>query len=131
MRNTAFSHIIGKSASDMSIEAWLSLVERCVRDAEAASSNLVASTISATVCCIEKPAHSIWTGLFLSFYSSAGAVSAEVSSFSAGASSALASSEVSSSFFSPGFATVSDRSSKRIVIISSSLGFSIAEILLA
>ena len=25
------------------IEAWLSLVERCVRDAEAASSNLVAS----------------------------------------------------------------------------------------
>ena len=26
------------------IEAWLSLVERCVRDAEAASSNLVAST---------------------------------------------------------------------------------------
>ena len=27
------------------IEAWLSLVERCVRDAEAASSNLVASII--------------------------------------------------------------------------------------
>ena len=27
------------------IEAWLSLVERCVRDAEVASSNLVASTI--------------------------------------------------------------------------------------
>ena len=26
------------------IEAWLSLVERCVRDAEVASSNLVAST---------------------------------------------------------------------------------------
>ena len=26
-------------------EAWLSLVERCVRDAEVASSNLVASTI--------------------------------------------------------------------------------------
>ncbi len=25
------------------VEAWLSLVERCVRDAEAASSNLVAS----------------------------------------------------------------------------------------
>ena len=28
------------------IEAWLSLVERCVRDAEVASSNLVASIIS-------------------------------------------------------------------------------------
>ena len=27
------------------IEAWLSLVERCVRDAEVASSNLVASTL--------------------------------------------------------------------------------------
>ena len=27
------------------IEAWLSLVERCVRDAEAASSNLVASIL--------------------------------------------------------------------------------------
>ena len=27
------------------IEAWLSLVERCVRDAEAASSNLVASMV--------------------------------------------------------------------------------------
>ena len=27
----------------LGIEAWLSLVERCVRDAEAASSNLVAS----------------------------------------------------------------------------------------
>ena len=27
------------------IEAWLSLVERCVRDAEVASSNLVASMI--------------------------------------------------------------------------------------
>lgn len=27
-------------------DAWLSLVERCVRDAEAASSNLVASMVS-------------------------------------------------------------------------------------
>ena len=30
------------------IEAWLSLVERCVRDAEVASSNLVASTYTNT-----------------------------------------------------------------------------------
>ena len=29
-----------------SIEAWLSLVERCVRDAEVASSNLVASILA-------------------------------------------------------------------------------------
>ena len=33
------------------IEAWLSLVERCVRDAEAASSNLVASTYLNTKAC--------------------------------------------------------------------------------
>ncbi len=31
------------------IEAWLSLVERCVRDAEAASSNLVASIFSVVI----------------------------------------------------------------------------------
>ena len=30
--------------ADKEIEAWLSLVERCVRDAEAAGSNPVAST---------------------------------------------------------------------------------------
>ena len=30
--------------TEHNIEAWLSLVERCVRDAEVASSNLVAST---------------------------------------------------------------------------------------
>ena len=33
------------------IEAWLSLVERCVRDAEVASSNLVASTYLNTKAC--------------------------------------------------------------------------------
>ena len=33
-----------KTQSLKDIEAWLSLVERCVRDAEVASSNLVAST---------------------------------------------------------------------------------------
>ena len=32
-------------------EAWLSLVERCVRDAEVASSNLVASTYLNTKAC--------------------------------------------------------------------------------
>ena len=32
------------------IEAWLSLVERCVRDAEVASSNLVASTYKSKAC---------------------------------------------------------------------------------
>ena len=31
-------------------EAWLSLVERCVRDAEAAGSNPVASTESLDLC---------------------------------------------------------------------------------
>ena len=31
-------------------EAWLSLVERCVRDAEVASSNLVASTYKSKAC---------------------------------------------------------------------------------
>ena len=33
-----------KAQKRREIEAWLSLVERCVRDAEVASSNLVAST---------------------------------------------------------------------------------------
>ena len=32
------------SKKKFKIDAWLSLVERCVRDAEVASSNLVAST---------------------------------------------------------------------------------------
>ena len=31
-------------AKNKHIEAWLSLVERCVRDAEVSSSNLIAST---------------------------------------------------------------------------------------
>ena len=31
------------------IDAWLSLVERCVRDAEVAGSNPVASTLESTV----------------------------------------------------------------------------------
>ena len=33
-------------AGDDDIDAWLSLVERCVRDAEAAGSNPVASTLA-------------------------------------------------------------------------------------
>ena len=35
------------------IEAWLSLVERCVRDAEVASSNLVASTENPVSICLQ------------------------------------------------------------------------------
>ena len=35
-----------KTKSLKDIEAWLSLVERCVRDAEVASSNLVASILA-------------------------------------------------------------------------------------
>ena len=33
-----------QSLIEKAIDAWLSLVERCVRDAEVASSNLVATT---------------------------------------------------------------------------------------
>ena len=39
-----FPVFFNQTASQLNIDAWLSLVERCVRDAEVASSNLVAST---------------------------------------------------------------------------------------
>ena len=39
----------------LNIEAWLSLVERCVRDAEAAGSNPVASTIPSVFIGSENP----------------------------------------------------------------------------
>ena len=39
-----FPVFFNQTASQSNIDAWLSLVERCVRDAEVASSNLVAST---------------------------------------------------------------------------------------
>ena len=35
----------GRMRGSCYFEAWLSLVERCVRDAEVASSNLVATTL--------------------------------------------------------------------------------------
>ena len=38
--------LIEKQTAKHRNDAWLSLVERCVRDAEVASSNLVASTFS-------------------------------------------------------------------------------------
>ncbi len=47
MSSVADTSFIGQKDSESGwyFEAWLSLVERCVRDAEVASSNLVASIL--------------------------------------------------------------------------------------
>ena len=46
-----FIYYFNVDAINVHIVAWLSLVERCVRDAEVASSNLVASTYLNTKAC--------------------------------------------------------------------------------
>ena len=45
-----FIYYFNVDAINVHIVAWLSLVERCVRDAEVASSNLVASTYKSKAC---------------------------------------------------------------------------------